>query len=700
MSSFSNGSAGAGGNNSRRAKALAANSSNRNANIFFFNKRILNKSRGNNGALIEEFQEKYLSYCNQVDMYMLLSMNNATVHDPPALFQELLSRSAELNDLLERIVSSRQVNNVIIPRRSNAFGSYGQVYTVNGSTTGVNQECLKNAPEGTGVIIKKYDMRQPNASLFTIFQENYLQHILYKFSPIFLGANGRRVFAIPKPLCIRKSTNGYYSYMEKVDGVEMFDEISRNHSSSSPQMNDNLITIVLSRIAKYLDHLQTRCQFLHNDLTIQNIMITDMSSNATRNPKERYSKIGVRLIDFGRSVIYIRDKKKNQPNKDDGVHFTITPYLYFCPSMYVLQNVRSPVMTAYRPYYDMKTYQQYMDPRDRTDDYIFDIIYKSQDLFYLLNSIMIQRFDAFLNSNGIIPANQRDMINLFAQPDLLNDLIQRCYQSEMVISSSFFKNLHSIFYTYHYRYSEDITNNRGNPVTVNKRGSIDILHMMYTLFVEYFSKMSVESVSYDTFSMNRPGGIEFFVNIAEPICKSILKQRGIDEGNLKELVTEVYKFTVNFRTKFYPSNMANIRTLLARTSDREQSNRESAAPTTAPIAASTGTSKRGIRWRNSVVTNSVGGLTNVFEIPTKEEVKRLTNTQQSISNRHELSEKLSGPKQKNRRPNGMYSPKGKGPRLSGHVDENNGPTTLAEMTRGAFPGTPVRKNRQPNATNA
>ncbi len=738
MSSFTNANAGRGNANAGRGNAIAgrgnvnagrgnaiagrgnvnAGRGNANAgrenNIFFFNDRIKDRR---NDADVEVFRREYDELSNLLCKIIWLSENDFVVNEDiqKAIYWNLYVKFIQQSMLLKKILESQKVPNLdptIFSSKSveGAFGSVSIIRSNKLKNDPILKECLANG----NTIVKQYftrlmtDRRKDDPlMIFRVLQENYLQYILNKDGPSYTDSTGKVHKVVPRPSCIRMTeSGGYVSFMEKLEGGELFDKMI-SYFGNKPSM-DKLFIQVFIRLSETIELLQRDFHFVHGDLSPHNIFI-----HPNRN---------VHIIDFGGSMIRI-------PGKE----MVIAPYPELCVTKYKFGTKEvdigtvnnsivydMSVITGTNIYYDYPTIKSIIGPSAVN---IYEIIWKSQDFFYAFNHIMMENVTQIIGAyyQVITKDVQNERISMPSPTAsseeksrvydeirgkihriVMNCITEYIYSHSVLNTSQFVEKVVDLFYTYRY------TDSTGKDVYIN------LFMVMCETYAHYFANLYIDALSslgsfggypmnvkfdsYYFFKYTLPGPLDFVNDLIIPECVKILESKGITRnGNGSEynrlLFVEVYEMIRGFRSRFIPVEVRRGLNHIYKSLYRNPAAAAAATATAAP--PSKPKPKRVITWRNSVVTNPVGGLTNVFEIPTKEVVKELTMREPGIGNSYELSQRLTGSRaQRSKQPYGLQRPPGKQSRLYGNVEEKN-ITTLAQRLNNA-----VRKRRKPSNNSA
>ncbi len=560
MSSFSNAEnpGNGNGNNYRRRSSNARGRANvtDGDDILFFDKGILESED------IQAFREQYEHHCRNMYLYTTLSSNHMEneLQNANESLAQILRGEDVLNGWLSDIIDQHVLNSNIDPRHISHFsnGATGKVSNITNARSIKGSDCMIPSKQ---MIIKQFPFEhnafgqgKMGISIFKILQECYIQRVLSMSGATYQYTNGRKnvtMNVVPMPTCIRKTqSQGYVVYMEKVEGTDMFTVIADHMASRTIPKNDDMIYNVLTQLSRYLEDFQRQYYFIHNDLNMNNIMI-HRSGN-------------IHIIDFGMSAIQI-----------DQDHL-VTSDIRYCPSKFWYDNSLNGLngqplpLNAVNFYYDHSIAKRVIGP-DAVN--ILDIIYRSQDLFYMMNHLILTYIQSFMGMCQ--PIVLRKIQN--KQPtqqviyDILWDLSQKRYDdnvSDQICTKQFLRELCREFYQYTF----------GNPTssgtaaaggTTNRSATIDVMDVILKQYLWKYAQYFLVWVNQPRrtrgpyvnfiieFKYSQKDGIDFVMALAIPVCEEVMRMKGVrhsresPEWN-RMLFVEVYHFIHQFRGNFIP----------------------------------------------------------------------------------------------------------------------------------------------------
>jgi serine/threonine protein kinase len=672
-----------------RARSQAARNETSQANsmnLFSFNRGIL-ANGGNQNIVknVQDFRNLYPFFATSLNEFVMSSYGaeRANKGDMNNLLSELNRYGIDLNDTLKDIIDLHAVDAINASQLTEiAAGGFGAVYTMSGNRNRVSgKECLVPLPSQTAIKYhKKNKDKVDHQHLFRIFQENYLQNILSLRGPKFTTSDGRELSVVPRATCIRKieGTDQYMGYMEKVEGMELFDVMNKNIMSMNPRANDELILNVMGKLAECVDVMYTNFRFVHNDMTQHNIIIHPSGN--------------IHIIDFGMAMIQVpygevmpgnRPNSLQNANAENPRMVVITPNLAHISSKYNLNVSTQPQVTSITPYLDQHTIMEKIGKAGRTSAVsLFDLMNRSQDLFQLINGVMINQLEICMNmyKRQIDQKISQMYTKYIAEKRTTNPNIQELTSGEManikyqvlrsflpyvgtvngMITKDLFQLMNRIFYTYEY----DVELMNGS----KEKRYFDVLTEIYNLYIYYYSQ-DIQPLG--LFGLNRQGLPKFIDDLAVPICTSILAGRGRSEAAntntyKNALFIEVYDFVNFIRHRFVPQNVIrfikHIESILPGLYTKANKAQENAANKARANAANKAQANAGRAVNGSRVANhrSKKGITwaNNKGQPL-EHIKEFEHSP-TIPQKYRQPEEIE-------RPTGPPSPAGKNPRKFGSI---------------------------------
>lgn len=306
------------------------------------------KVKNNTDIYIDDFTNYLLNFYNKniiIKINSILDDLEKFIKDPRSKYGYELK--------FDIINSISTVFNKIIMKSDNKYYTSGFDYEL---VKYIHKATYADVYEYKDKIIKRIKIRGENIQIFTLFFESLIHSYLY-----YLNNN-----YVTKIYYVSLSTNKTFGDIISERIEITFDDFVTNNLRNVNILNKYYIILTISiELAKIINFYQSKCNFVHGDLKLNNFMIFF-------DKKDKNNKWKIKLIDFGFSGINIEFNKIK--------YYITNPDCYHSPDMYNVSIMK--------------------DSSKKILDLLFYTLYMLCNDIYYINKVIITRFVKILNINN------------------------------------------------------------------------------------------------------------------------------------------------------------------------------------------------------------------------------------------------------------------------------------------------------------